>query len=658
MKNRFKPIRFSLKWKFALVLVALVIAIMTVITYIFTIRQQSMRIQDVGLRMERLANNIATIRSMETDDWETYQTYIDHQLRLNPDIVYIAIYDEQNTLKVHALNADWVELGSGGSLTQREQAGIVWRLDQRQIAPESQRDLESKAVNIRIGEENRGTVKVGFSLVELHDAVRRNLVWNLDLALIFVAAAILISLFVSHRIITPLSKLTRAMAEVSRGNLEQEIPVGSRDEIGRLGQTFNFMTRGLKEKKHLEDFTRELGFSFEFEKIANLITERLTRALVADHGYLFIQNSRGELFLHNHYPESGRECGRIITLNAELRARIVKMKEAMPLHSVEEGTGLAEAVRRCAPAGRHALICPLTMQNDMIGFFVLDNNEKGKPYTAEERHFFTTLVRQAELAIDNSLLLEERTEKERMKRELEIARNVQMGLLPQSSPGIPGLDIEGLCLPAVETGGDYFDYFVLDSHTVGVVIADVTGKGTSAAFYMAMVKGMILSLAFVHRSPKRLLCEVNRRLYRILDRRMFVTMNYILIDTRKKNLILARAGHCVLMKREKKSGRVHFLMPAGIGLGLENGLTFDRTIREKITPLSRGDHFLLYTDGVTEAMNARKEQFGEDRLMTLVESSADKSSKNIMKDIVHALKQFTGEVPQHDDITMVSLKVT
>ena len=130
----FKNLQISLKFKIAFFVVLLVIVMMGTVTYIFTIREITLRKEQVKLRMERLANNIATIRSVETEDWNVYQTYIDNQLKLNPDIVYIAIFDENADLKVHALNTQWLNLDTTRTLDTWEQASIVWRLDQRHIA--------------------------------------------------------------------------------------------------------------------------------------------------------------------------------------------------------------------------------------------------------------------------------------------------------------------------------------------------------------------------------------------------------------------------------------------------------------------------------------------------------------------------------------------
>jgi serine phosphatase RsbU (regulator of sigma subunit) len=306
----------------------------------------------------------------------------------------------------------------------------------------------------------------------------------------------------------------------------------------------------------------------------------------------------------------------------------------------------------------YRLVHPIVFKKGVIGLFVLNGNKRSIPYTNEEKAFLGILIGQGSFAIENALLLEDLTQRERFQREIEIAGMVQSSLLPQENPRFKGLDIDGICYPAAEVGGDYYDFFRLDGSTIGVVIADVTGKGSSAAFYMAVVKGMMLSLTPIYTSPKRLLIELNKRLFGRVDRQIFVTMTYAVIDMRKRILVFSRAGHNALIVRKQEDSSVHYFTPDGIGLGLEKGKVFDKTISESKMPLMRGDLFLFYTDGVSEAMNRRKEEFGDERLMRVVQEMDQNNSEKIRSKIIDAVHGFTGDTPQHDDITLVTLTVT
>ena len=653
----FKDLKISIKFKIAFFIVMLVIVMMGTVTYIFTIRELNLRVEQVKLRMERLANNIATIRSVETEDWDVYQTYIDNQLTLNPDIVYIAIFDERDELKAHALNIEWIDLGDRQTLNKREQALIVLQLDQRRIAEESQKDMEAKSVNIVIGGENLGMVKVGFSLVELNGEMRNNLYRNLNLAVIFIVLAVIVSFFMSQKIVNPLGKLTKAMLKISQDDLDQELHIDSRDEIGKMAETFNFMTKGLQEKALLENFSRELSFTFELEKIARLITERITVALNARRGFLFIRD-QNKIFEHNlisSHPDSSKVVPKLI-FDLSLCEFLLSDRNSKLLNHFSAHPEFLVQINKIEEISPHALLIPLNIQTGVIGLFLLDGNPKNVPYTKDEEKLLSTLIGQSSFAIENALLIEELTEQERLQRELEIARGIQKSLLPQQTPHIVGLDIDGICLPATEIGGDYYDYFVINDHTVGIAIADVTGKGTSAAFYMAVVKGMMLSLTSIHASPRKLMSDLNRRLYGVMGRNMFVTMSYAIVDTKKKNLSLARAGHNALIMQDSQKSIVERLAPGGIGLGLEKGNKFDRTIIERNIPFKTGDTFVFYTDGISEAMNDQKEEFGEERLLELVAKTDHHSAQQIRENIIDAVDHFVKDAPQYDDITMVILK--
>ena len=260
-------------------------------------------------------------------------------------------------------------------------------------------------------------------------------------------------------------------------------------------------------------------------------------------------------------------------------------------------------------------------------------------------------------------LLREQAEKERLEEELRIARQIQMSLLPQNTVGLPGLRIAALCLPAAEVGGDYYDLLPLSDTKMGVLVADVSGKGTSAALYMAELKGVVLSLSRIHDSPAKLLAEANRILAANMDTRSFITMTYAVVDTAAGTLRYARAGHNPMIHLEAATGRTHVLAPPGIGLGMDPGERFEEVLEEAEVKLAQGDVFLFFTDGLSEAMNEQSELFGERRLRDVVEGPESVGTDTLgdtddMKErILAAVRDFVGAAAQHDDMTMVILKV-
>ena len=263
-------------------------------------------------------------------------------------------------------------------------------------------------------------------------------------------------------------------------------------------------------------------------------------------------------------------------------------------------------------------------------------------------------------------LLREAAEKKRLEEELRIAREIQMSLLPQGALAMPGLSITALCVPAREVGGDYYDLLPIDAHRLGVLIADVSGKGTSAALYMAELKGLMLSLSQIHTSPRALLVAADRIMAHNLDARSFITMTYAIIDLRERTLTYARAGHTPLMylpgdgaPAAANGRRLRILTPDGLVLGLQmdGGGMFERLLQEQTIPLRDGDLYALYTDGISEAMNEADDCFGDERLGRLLEEHAELPSEELRERLLREIAAFVGSAPQHDDMTMILLKI-
>jgi sigma-B regulation protein RsbU (phosphoserine phosphatase) len=258
-------------------------------------------------------------------------------------------------------------------------------------------------------------------------------------------------------------------------------------------------------------------------------------------------------------------------------------------------------------------------------------------------------------------LLEQAAEKRRLEEELRIAREIQMSLLPRQAPPIAGLSLAALCVPAREVGGDYYDFFALGPRRLGVLVADVAGKGTSAALYMAELKGLMLSLSQTHESPQRLLVDVNRIIAENIDARSFITMTYAIVDLERRTLTYARAGHTPLVHRTAHSpGRACLLVPSGMVVGLKlDGLEqrFAELLEEETVPLSPGDVFVLYTDGVSEAMNADGDLYSEERLRVLVEEHGDLGADGLRERIVRDVEAYVAGADPHDDMTLIVIAV-
>lgn len=249
------------------------------------------------------------------------------------------------------------------------------------------------------------------------------------------------------------------------------------------------------------------------------------------------------------------------------------------------------------------------------------------------------------------------SERERLQRELEIAHDVQMSFLPKEKPDLKNIDVAGSCIPAHEVGGDYYDFITINDNQFGVVIGDVSGKGTKASFYMTLTKGILRSTARHATNPARVLTDVNRTFYESAERGAFISMVYGIFNMKENTLTVARAGHNPVIFWKSAAANGELINPEGIALGLNGGSIFNNTIKEVTIRYESGDVFIFYTDGFSEAVNKQNEEFSDKRLIDTAQKYNHLSAEEILKAIVFETNQFTGRTPQRDDMTMVVIKI-
>jgi sigma-B regulation protein RsbU (phosphoserine phosphatase) len=249
------------------------------------------------------------------------------------------------------------------------------------------------------------------------------------------------------------------------------------------------------------------------------------------------------------------------------------------------------------------------------------------------------------------------SERQRMQQELNIARDVQMGLLPRVTPIFKDLEIAADCIPAQEVGGDYYDFIRYDQNKLAIVIGDVSGKGTKAAFYMTLVKGFLKALSRYAQSPGEILKELNFLFFENTRSDAFISMIFGIFDMHRKELIIARSGHNPALHYHKDTNTISTIQGKGLAIGLEKGELFDKMIEEIQIATKSGDLFIFYTDGLTEAMNKSNEQFSEEALEELIIRHNQKPLDELIKIVYREVDKFSKGKKQHDDMTLVIVKV-
>jgi len=269
----------------------------------------------------------------------------------------------------------------------------------------------------------------------------------------------------------------------------------------------------------------------------------------------------------------------------------------------------------------------------------------------------TSFVTQASLAIYNFRLITTAVETQRYQNELKIAHRVQESLLPNV------IDVDNqfeICVEAGsadEVGGDYYDYFQVAPHRFAVIIADVAGNGTSAAFYMAQMKGIFHSLVRLDLSPDLFMEYANNALSSCLEPRLFITATYLIIDTEKRKIYSSRAGHCPTLYYNAREEKADFLEEKGIGLGIIRNGTYGKHTQVSIFDYEEGDTFFLYTDGINEARHpVSKEEYGYDRIKNFVEENAHCNVAQIAELIIDDIYQFIEGDDLRDDYTVMVMR--
>jgi sigma-B regulation protein RsbU (phosphoserine phosphatase) len=430
------------------------------------------------------------------------------------------------------------------------------------------------------------------------------------------------------------------------------------------------------------DFLHGLGEAFREtirpQELHRLIVEGATRVLDANGGALYVTDRTGGK-LTPAFISKG--CPPLVDVPPSILQRAaatpIALESFLRLHPVSPGEGLIGRVWQTgqsvcltefseAPelAKLHGstfgsasiMAASLRYGNQDLGVLALAQGPTGPAFSQGDFVVFKSISEQSAFALYNAIIYSMANEKKRLDHDLEIARDIQRILLPSEAPAINGFQISGLNVPARQVSGDYFDYIQVDEERLGVAIADVSGKGVPASLIMAICRSVLRAEAARNPSPADVLRKVNRQLYPDIKEDMFISMAYLILDHQRDAVTLARAGHDAPLLYKQQSQMVTPLKPPGMVVGIDSGSVFDRLTTDFAVPLERNDCLVLYTDGVTETLNAEGDEFGLERMMQSVRASATNGASAIVKKIIEDVRTFTGSVPQNDDITLIAIR--
>ena len=432
------------------------------------------------------------------------------------------------------------------------------------------------------------------------------------------------------------------------------------------------------------DFLHGLGEAFREtirpQELHRLIVEGAVRILDAHGGALYVTDRTGgkltPAFISKGCPPLvdvpsnilQQAAANPIALETFLRLRTVAPREgvigrvwqasqAICLNEFSEAPELAQ-LRGSAFGSVSVMATALRYGDQDLGVLALANGPMGAPFSQADLVVFKSIAEQSAFALYNATIYSMANEKKRLDHDLEIARDIQRILLPSEAPAIDGFQISGINVPARQVSGDYFDYIQVDQDRLGVAIADVSGKGVPASLIMAICRSVLRAEAARNPSPADVLRKVNRQLYPDIKEDMFISMAYLILGRQQDGVTLARAGHDAPLWYKRQSQTVMPVKSPGMVVGIDSGSVFDRLTVDFAVPLERNDCLVLYTDGVTETLNSEEDEFGVDRMMQSVRASANDSAQAIVKRIIEDVREFTGSVPQNDDMTLIAIRKT
>jgi serine phosphatase RsbU (regulator of sigma subunit) len=430
----------------------------------------------------------------------------------------------------------------------------------------------------------------------------------------------------------------------------------------------------LTQRRHSESLlsvTKAIGSILNLEELLENIMDYAIKVTGAERGFLFLYGEKQEgLTIQVKRGVSEEIQGDMFSyesymVSLEIIQESEKSDKAIIGSQVESSA--ATVFNELIKYGiKQAMCIPLQAREKKLGFIYIDNSLAGGIFGSEELELMKLFAVQASVSIENAYLIGNLVEQERLKQEMELGWQIQSSLLPQEAPRFKGLHAEGFMQPAKIIGGDYYDFFPItdeqgDTEKLGIVIADVSGKGIDAGMVMSMTKSYIHGLIEQCLTTREVILKMNNHLCMLLKEQKFVSMIYAEYSVQNGTFTWSGAGHknfLIVRNRhpdfQQQENEVELITSGGIILGLFYQI--DNEISQQSILLNEGDKVILYTDGVTEAKNAKNEIFTQDRLIDILKYAPPLSSRDLISYINEKIHHHIGNTPLSDDVTIVVLE--
>lgn len=428
----------------------------------------------------------------------------------------------------------------------------------------------------------------------------------------------------------------RAISNIASTSIENSIIV---QDLQRLNRDLD---KKIQQLNSLFDIGKEFGVLFEEEKIIKLLSFSLMGQLGVKSYAIFLKENNSLALKTSRIP--------YLEQSLELLQNLIYVKNPGYVSSYRN-----KNLRKCIKALKGLnveIIIPMMFQNETKGILLLSNRLNNEPYSISDIEYASSIANIAMLSIENARLFRETLEKHKLEEEIQIAREIQQGLLPKSLPEIKNYDIFAINISSKQVGGDYFEVMQMNSEEYIIAIADVSGKGIPASLLMANLQATIRALSPINASLTEKTGKINDIIFENTSTSKFITFFWGILNIKKNTFTYVNAGHNppILLK---KDGNLEYLSEGGVILGVTPTLN---SYSEGQVFIENGDILFLYTDGVTEAMDKNQNEFGEKKVIEILRRKFNSSSKEIIDSIIKEIQIHSEGCSQYDDITMICIK--
>jgi sigma-B regulation protein RsbU (phosphoserine phosphatase) len=431
------------------------------------------------------------------------------------------------------------------------------------------------------------------------------------------------------------------MADTERDNYIRKIEDENRELKVALG-----------ELTILHDIARAISSASSLERIMELIVRKCIKHLKAEQGaVMLLDPGDREKAFHTMIRRADTSATILpYRLDSQLRGWMLKYRKPLLINDLQSDPRVKVDADKDQPI-RSLLSVPLLYKGRMVGSLNAFNKRSDEGFTEADKRLLTIIGTESAQVIENARLYEEEQALLLMQKEMKLAYKIQVGLLPQAAPEITGYDIWGKSIPAKEVGGDYYDFVQMDEYRLGICLGDVCGKGMPAALLMANLQAALRGQVLQGLGPKGCLERANAHLLGSMDPGRFVTLFHALLDSRTHELSYSNAGHNYpfLFRAGREATRLEL---GGVALGCLENVRY----AEDQVAVAPGDIVLLYSDGITEAINKQEEPFGEERLSQIIAENCDDTARHLIDRVVEAVRLHSADLSQMDDMTAVVIK--